>query len=130
MGAADAAGREETDAGLLREKHGGGDRGRGGLPLRDGDGQVAATGFQDVLAVGGFLELGVAQADRGPAMEDGDGGRHGTGVAHRLFRRLGRFEVSNTSFFSRGCPLLVQFGLAQKKLRLQLIQEWQILIYS
>ena len=76
MHAADAARREDADAGEMGGDHGGGDRGGAGAAGREREGEVGARHLHHVLEAGEALQLVRRQADPDLAVHDGDGRRH------------------------------------------------------
>ena len=63
------------------------------VPLSDGGGQVAPARLQHVLLAGQFVQFRLVQADRRPALPDGDRRRHRPLGAHRRLRGERRLQV-------------------------------------
>ena len=78
MHAADAAGREDADAGQVGADHGGGDRGGAMFPRRDGPGEIVAAEFQHVRRRSPAIRVLIRRkADADRAVDHRDGGGHG-----------------------------------------------------
>ena len=95
MDAADAAGDEHLDAGAVREEHGGGDGGGSRGALSDDGGDVAAGYLGGARArLGEGAEVVVVEADRGDAVDYGDGGGDGAVGAHHRLHLARHLEIS------------------------------------
>ena len=93
MGAPDAAGSQDADAGQVRQKHGGGHRGSRGSILGDGQCKITPAGFQNPLLSCQHFQLGIAQSDGWSTLEHGDRRWHAAFFAHDIFGLAGRFQV-------------------------------------
>src|SRR4029079_12971940 len=93
MNAADAAGREDFDAGAVRDPTGGSDGG-GAVPFpRDGDRQIANADLSDAFGLGYKVQFVIAEPYREPAIQDCDGGGSGASVADDLLESFGSFKI-------------------------------------
>jgi hypothetical protein len=93
MGAADAAGGEQADAGQVGQRHGGGDGGGGGFLVRDRGGEIAPARLEHVLRLGQIAQFRLIQADGRYPLEHGDGCRRRPFGAHRRLGRQRRLQV-------------------------------------
>ena len=94
MNAADAAGRQNFDAGEMCSDHRGGNSGRSIAAARQHHRQVAARDLGDPLCFSQMLKVIIVKTNADASIKDRDRRRYATFLTHRFFQLARDIEIA------------------------------------